>query len=236
MREALRSIVVCVLLVASVNDRTWAKSRPRPPWQTALAESLDATYAIARISFFNNRITQPGTIVVVQQDGLSGSPWDGGIGDNLIRDGKVQQKGRNWLYALEGSGSRNFKIGSKHYVHHLAVKDEEVQISLVTVDTYEIIEKGESKPSRFRAELHFQFAPGELDTMSFAHLRSEIDPLIGRESDLQKVKTVTLGQTREQVEAAMGKPETVLELGAKTVYVYPKLRLVFIDGKVADVE
>lgn len=49
-------------------------------------------------------------------------------------------------------------------------------------------------------------------------------------------KTVELGQTVEQVEAVLGKPETIINLGTKVTFVYKNLKIVFVDGKVVDVQ
>jgi hypothetical protein len=42
--------------------------------------------------------------------------------------------------------------------------------------------------------------------------------------------------TPEQVEAAMGKPEKIVNLGAKKLYVYKDLKVTFLNGKVSDVQ
>ena len=106
----------------------------------------------------------------------------------------------------------------------------------MTVETHDLIEDGKTKSSHFRAELHFRYAPGELDTLPFQRVEADIDAVIAREQDLAAAHTVTLGQSRAQVEAVLGKPETVLDLGAKVVYVYRSLKVVFVDGKVSDVQ
>jgi hypothetical protein len=47
---------------------------------------------------------------------------------------------------------------------------------------------------------------------------------------------VELGQTIAQVEAILGKPQKIMKLGPKTIYIYPDLKVVFINGEVADVQ
>jgi hypothetical protein len=44
------------------------------------------------------------------------------------------------------------------------------------------------------------------------------------------------GQSIDEVERILGKPQTIAELGTKVVYVYPSLKAVFIGGKLADVQ
>jgi hypothetical protein len=48
--------------------------------------------------------------------------------------------------------------------------------------------------------------------------------------------SVELGQTPDQVQAAMGTPTRVANLGAKVIYYYNGMKVVFQDGKVADVQ
>jgi hypothetical protein len=48
--------------------------------------------------------------------------------------------------------------------------------------------------------------------------------------------SVELGQTLDQVQAAMGAPARVANLGAKVIYYYNGMKVVFKDGKVSDVQ
>jgi uncharacterized protein YcfJ len=47
---------------------------------------------------------------------------------------------------------------------------------------------------------------------------------------------VALGQSVEEVVAILGKPSTVGELGPKTIYFYPNVKVTFVDGKVTDIK
>ena len=49
-------------------------------------------------------------------------------------------------------------------------------------------------------------------------------------------KTVSKGDTKDQVVAAFGQPERMAELGAKEIYYYKDLKVTFVNGKVADVQ
>ncbi len=48
--------------------------------------------------------------------------------------------------------------------------------------------------------------------------------------------SVELGQSLGQVEGTMGVPQRVAKLGAKVIYYYNGMKVIFIDGKVTDVE
>jgi hypothetical protein len=53
---------------------------------------------------------------------------------------------------------------------------------------------------------------------------------------VRATSTVKLGQTREEVTAILGAPEKQILLGAKTIFVYRDVKVVFVDGKVTDAE
>ncbi|HTS34248.1 MAG TPA: hypothetical protein VMH04_01175 [Candidatus Solibacter sp.] len=49
-------------------------------------------------------------------------------------------------------------------------------------------------------------------------------------------QTIQMGMTIDQVQQAMGKPEKIVNLGPKQIYVYKDLKVTFIGGRVADVQ
>ncbi len=49
-------------------------------------------------------------------------------------------------------------------------------------------------------------------------------------------QTIEKGQTTDQVQAALGKPDKVVNLGSKQLYVYKDLKVTFVNGKVVDVQ
>jgi hypothetical protein len=48
--------------------------------------------------------------------------------------------------------------------------------------------------------------------------------------------TITLGMTIEQVVAVLGQPKALSELGAKKIYVYPSIKVIFQNGSMTDVQ
>lgn len=48
--------------------------------------------------------------------------------------------------------------------------------------------------------------------------------------------TISLGETKDQVVAALGQPAKVVQLGTKEIDVYPDMKITFVNGKVTDVE
>ena len=48
--------------------------------------------------------------------------------------------------------------------------------------------------------------------------------------------TITIGQTIGAVTAALGNPSRIIDLGAKKIFRYPDLKIVFMNGRVTDVQ
>ena len=49
-------------------------------------------------------------------------------------------------------------------------------------------------------------------------------------------QTIQLGMTADQVQAALGKPEKIFNVGAKQIYTYKDVKITFLNGKVSDVQ
>jgi NAD-dependent oxidoreductase involved in siderophore biosynthesis len=118
------------------------------------------------------------------------------------------------------------------------VTDAEVQFMVVSGDTYEVNVHGTTQQTRDTSEISFVFSKGTLETTDVAAVKKVVDDVLATEATVNAVKTATveLGQTPEQVETALGRPETVVMLGAKMTYVYKTMKVIFQDGKVADVQ
>jgi len=52
----------------------------------------------------------------------------------------------------------------------------------------------------------------------------------------QPPATIGIGQTVDQVVAALGQPQKIVNLGAKQIYVFKDLKITFNNGKVSDVQ
>jgi len=51
-----------------------------------------------------------------------------------------------------------------------------------------------------------------------------------------KPQSIEQGMTPDQVAAALGKPEKIVTIGTKQLYVYKDIKVTFLNGKVSDVE
>jgi hypothetical protein len=58
----------------------------------------------------------------------------------------------------------------------------------------------------------------------------------GQDQQQAEPQTIEKGMTTDQVQQALGKPEKVVNLGAKQIFVYKDLKVTFLGGKVVDVQ
>jgi hypothetical protein len=58
----------------------------------------------------------------------------------------------------------------------------------------------------------------------------------GQDQQQAEPLTIEKGMTTDQVQQALGKPEKVVNLGAKQIFVYKDLKVTFLGGKVVDVQ
>jgi len=49
-------------------------------------------------------------------------------------------------------------------------------------------------------------------------------------------QTIEKGQTTDQVQGSLGKPDKIVNLGTKQIWVYKDLKVTFLNGKVSDVQ
>jgi hypothetical protein len=49
-------------------------------------------------------------------------------------------------------------------------------------------------------------------------------------------RSVELGNTPDEVQSVMGQPDKIINLGARVIHVYKDMKIIYVDGKVSDVQ
>lgn len=174
-----------------------------------------------------------------------------GIGFGMKRFGKEQT-------------THLFQVGDKVYPSKIEVDSgkDEVALLIVACDTCNKTDP----PTYNKAKVVFHFPKGSLAKASAGEVEDTIGQLLSISDDAQQQdqsgqqgsgqvaqggqdqsaaqqpqqqaepQTVQLGMTTDQVVGALGKPEKIVNLGAKQLYIYKDMKLTFINGKVADVQ
>ena len=204
-----------------------------------LKQALETKYQLTKTGIDRVRITQPGTVFVLQKDGISGDlSSDATFLNNKVKDGQVAQAGGFMAAMQNKKTSRNLKVGDKVYLFRLDIKDDQVWFFVITADTFDVNLQGSTRQTRYKAQLSFELGKEFMATATPEAVEKAIEEVVIPESEYKEAhtQTVELGQTPDQVKTALGAPEKVIKLGPKEVYVYKDMKVVFVDGKVSDVQ
>jgi hypothetical protein len=148
-------------------------------------------------------------------------------------------------------------IGEKVYVSKIDVnrKDNKVSFSIIECDTCNSVQD----PSQRKAQVVFQFPKDYVAGADGGQISDVISQVLevqapddnaqqdqgqaqGQqqaqqpESPAQPPPTIQLGQTIDDVKNLLGAPTKLVDLGLKQIYIYKDMKVVFLRGKVADVQ
>ena len=231
--QVRNQIVVAILILFVATGIAKAGDR------SALEEALKSKYQITKTGIDRVRITEPGTILVIQKEGISGDlSSDMSFLNNKVRDGQVAQAGGFGAMMQDKKTSKSLKVGDKVYIFKIEVKDDQVRYFVITCDTYDVNVHGSTRQTRYKALLSFELGKEFLESASVDDVKKVVDSVIAPEAEAKaaSTKSVELGQTPQQVETILGPPDKIVNLGAKKIYVYKDMKIVFVDDKVADVQ
>jgi hypothetical protein len=228
-----------------------------------IERGLQSNYIPTKMAGFGDRlkVTQLGTVLVVQRDGMGASPVTQFAFGNAYKDGRIK---RSLAGALihDANSVRDLRAGERVYLLKTEVKDTGVVFnvqSCVACDG----SQADFDPMPYRAALTFQYPKGYWNNTNFAQIQQTISevfafadgPNAGTQPDPEPVAPsgaqvaqqpppapqqepvkIGRGQTTDQVVAGLGQPDKVVDLGSKKIYIYKDLKITFVDGKVSDVQ
>jgi len=264
MREKrARAIQVIALIVAGIFLRSVAAAQNAP---TPLKEQLRAQYKLVKMGSDSNgpSVLEPGTVLTVQKGGILGiGPENIGVCPSTYQGSNLRPPGA-LCKAVAGNNTRNFQVGEMVYPSKIDVnfKKERISFNITACDSC----NGVNPPTFFKSQVIFQFAKGYLETAGLPQVEDTIGQVLaiansseaqqtqgpqggqpavqpaaegGQAGDQQppaQPKTIQLGMTPEEVQAVLGQPEKIVNLGSKQILVYKDLKVTFVDGKVSDVQ
>ena len=210
-----------------------------PDWQDDLTKQIKTTYTITDTGMDRLRITKPGTVFTVQLEGLAADPSsDATYSQNRFRDGQVKQSKGIIPFLQDKKRTRNLRPGERVYLFKADVKDNEINLYVITCDLFDVNISGTTQQVRYKSLVTIQFPKGYLSTADFSKVKGVIETLFAPETGVTSAapKSIELGQTPAQVEEIIGKPEKIIKLGEKTIFVYKDMKVTFINGKLTDVQ
>lgn len=206
-----------------------------------LSSVVTAQYRVTIPGFLGNFKTI-GNVLIPRREGLGVNRPSKMFKPNLVQNQQLAMAGGGDL-ALGGVHSGSLKPGERLYLYGVSSGDTYLQLDLYTVATYVL--PGMRGPTPLQASVRFQYDYGLagvstqqlLDQISeWFDTEEETRPAAKQRKAVKATRTIQLGQTLEEVTAILGPPEKQVLLGAKKIFVYCDLKVVFMDGKVIDAE
>jgi hypothetical protein len=211
-------------------------------------------------------IIEPGTVLVVQKAGiLAVQPTSLAMCPAKYQDGNLKGP-NGFCLAMVKAVSRYFNVGEKVYPTKLDVNvpKEKISLQLLDCDACNGVDpptyyKSEITFQFEKGYLEKASVPQVQDVMAQV-LTIDDSPQGQGQQDQQDQQgqqgqdaqadqgppqgdaapaeppTIEMGQTIDQVVGAWGKPDKIVNLGAKKIYIYKDLKVTFVNGKVTDVK
>jgi len=161
--------------------------------------------------------------------------------------------------------SRLLPLEEKVYVTKIQadLKNDKVTLSLIECDTCNNVQQASNFKAQIAFQFPKGYISGGADAGQVADLISQVlapdqsgDQGGGQQGGEQggqqgngggqqqaappeppkETQTIDKGQTEEQVVGILGKPDKIVNLGAKKLYIYKDMKITFIGGKVSDVQ
>jgi hypothetical protein len=152
-------IQLAVFIGAGVLPLSFAAAQSAPP---SLEDQLSAEYQVVKVSSGPSgpAVSEPGTVLVVQKDGVFGVPPSGtAVCRSTFQGGKMDSNDKLCPAATKKE-ARSFKVGEKVYPSqiHVDLRNDDISFGIVACDTC----NGTSPPTSFKSEVIFKFAKGYL--------------------------------------------------------------------------
>jgi hypothetical protein len=181
----------------------------------------------------------------------------------LMVAGKKSLLGHFSQTQSQGQTTHFFAKDDKVYATKIDVNldKDQVAMSIVACDTCNKTDP----PTYNKAQVVFQFPKGTLAKAGAGEVEDTIGQLLtisddtqqggdqqggnqqqgggqqggqdqGQQAQQAEPQSIQMGMTTDQVQAALGKPEKLVNLGPKQLYIYKDMKITFINGKVVDVQ
>ena len=212
------------------------------PNKRELRDQLVAMYPLTRVGmnglagYDYTRVTEPGPILAVRLPGIYADVANtkNAIIETNYTNGQITQAtGFAAAFGGNTSHSRTLAPNEKVYVTQITVKRDAAMFELLTVDVATL---GDGRGTRYRAELNVKLP--DLDTMTPEDMKKTIDTVLTDPATASAVesKTIKLGMSPDEVKKSLGNPDKIVDLGAKQIYIYKDMKVVFQNSQVSDVQ
>jgi hypothetical protein len=219
-----------------------------------IQSKLASQFILTKTTADRSDIVTPGSILALKKDGLIMFRLDVRVpSTTTYKDGKLAMGFGDAMATTMALGSnqtsstvpqRKFVAGEKFWIVAYSVTDKQVILQVYSDPINDV---------RYYGQIKFPFPkhniPSADDVMKTIAEVVDVQPPDNSAAngaspanqpeptaDAAPPKTIALGQTKDEVIAALGQPQKLVNLGAKEIYIYPDMKVTFQNGKVADVQ
>ena len=223
----------------------------------SLQEQLTAQYKVVRMGSDSGGVAmvEPGTLLSVQKGGVLSLPWTAMVLCPAKFESNALHPSAGFCAGMVKSVSKYYQIGDKVYPVKIDVNPAKAKVSFEVVACDSC--NGVNPPTNMKGQVVFMFPKGYLEKASAGEIEDVIGQVFAISDDGEQgpaqannaeqsgqpeppqqaePQTIQLGMTTDQVQAALGKPEKIFNLGAKQIYTYKDVKVTFLNGKVSDVQ
>lgn len=257
MRNRFGSIAAVVVVLSTI---TAAQGAP------SLQDQISAQYKLVKTGSDASGMTiiEPGTVLAIQKGGILGVQPTAVVCPAKFENGDLKRP--NVLCAsMVKATSRYFTVGEKVYLTKLDVNiaKEQISLHLLDCDSCNGSQQPAFYKSILifqfaKGYLETASIPKVEDTIAQVLTMDDSGSQQGQggqdqqggdqqngdqqgggqqqTAQPQAPQSIEKGQTIDQVVAAWGQPQKIVNLGAKQIYIYQDAKVTFLNGKVSDVQ
>ena len=251
----MRRRILLILILASVGVTPSLRGQDQ---KAEIQKRLSSEFKRTTLTADRSDVAKAGTVLTLHKDNLFMCSMEAhGAPTNTYKNGAISMglgATMSWNMALSSVGQqpanipqRKFVSGEKIWLADFQVKEDGVYL-LFYSDPFDNV--------RYYAQLKFPVSKGAFpaaDNMMKTIAEVVTDdsatqeaapadsappqaPAAGGQAPAAATKTIALGQTEDEVVGILGAPQKKVNLGTKEIYFYPDMKVIFISGKVADVQ
>jgi hypothetical protein len=217
-------IVVTALFVASSVPLIAQAKQP----EVTLSDDLNHSYS------FTTKKTA-GAIYTVHISGLSEQPSNEDEPTFTLTPSAAPKSDTSIVDVFtDRHGTHEVQPGDQFYLTTIDVNKHFLTFHLLSVDRHTVITKGDSDRVTFNLALKFPLQPGVITTLTAAGVHQMVDSVLS----LAPTGATALqpGQTEAEVKEILGQPDQEVDLPSKHITVFKAVKVVFVDGKVTDIQ
>ena len=168
----MRATTLAAVLIAGSVPASLPAAPQAQSHKLSIEQQLQSQYPPTKLAGDKLRITQPGSVLLVQMNGMFASPLNEFAFMNTYKDGRIKRSAASALIH-DAKTSRELQAGEKVYLLKTEVKDSGIVFSLqscIGCDGSDV----DLAQMAYRASLTFQFPKGYLETTDFAQIQRTI--------------------------------------------------------------